>query len=320
MDFFNSLSTVVSAMAQLIFLAGCGYFLVKKDILTPETLKILSRIVLILIFPSFVFHKLVSSFTFSQFPHWWIYPIFSFAIIGSAFLIALAFLRLNPEFGQKREFLSSITFSNAGYLPLVLIATLFDKEIASRLFIYLFLFLLGFNLLVWSFGVTLLAGDREEKNTFKNMFSPPVIAILLGLMVVFFKISSFIPSFLMKAFESLGSCTLPLALIVVGGNLALINMQSIFKNRQLQVIVFIKLILLPFLAIFILLFFDINPLIKFLLLLEAAMPTAVSLSVICRNFELKGVLANQAIFWTHLCSILTLPFFLVIFRAVARLH
>lgn len=319
MNFISSLNTVSGAMFQLIFLAGCGFVLVKRNILPPPALQALSRIIIVLIFPLFIFNKLINNFTFAQFPRWWVYPLFSFAIIVIGFLFGYLSLRLNPEFREKREFLSSVTFSNAGYLPLILIAALFESQVASQIFMYLFLYLLGFNLLIWSLGVILLAGDSRGKNNIKLIFNPPVIAILAGLVIVFFKMDAVLPAAFIKSIGSLGACALPLAMIVVGGNLALIKMESILKNTELQLIVLIKLILMPFFVLLIVLFLNINPLVKFLLLLEAAMPTAVSLSVICRNFNLGGKLANQAIFWTHICSIVTLPFFLILFKALTGL-
>ncbi len=215
--------------------------------------------------------------------------------------------------------MAAVTFSNAGYLPLVLISGLFDKAIASQMLVYLFLFLLGFNLLIFSFGINLFVGRNQEVSKFKKLFSPPVIAILLGIISVFFKINTVLPSPIVKAIGLIGACTLPLSMMVVGASLALIEIKNIFKNKDLQSIVFIKLIFIPILAIFVLSFFNINPLVKFLLLLEASMPTAVTLSLFCNKFKLKGELATQAIFWTHIFSIITLPFFLVVFKIVAGL-
>ncbi len=309
---------VSSAVLQLVFLSACGFILVKRNILPEQTLQVLSKILMNLFFPCFIFSELINNFKVSQFKNFWIYPILSSLIIGLSFLVAYIDLPRKSDFKEKREFLAAITFSNAGYLPLVLIAALFSDYMASRLFIYLFLFLFGFNLIIWSFGVSLLAPNKKGFGNLSQFFSAPVIAIIAGMVVVFLKIR-IIPVPLQKSIGMLGACTLPLAMIVTGGNLSLIKIQNIFSNKQLQTVILMRLILVPALAFFLLLILKIDPLAKFIFLLQAAMPTAVSLSVICRTFGLKGELANQAIFWTHIFLIITLPFFLIIFKIIADL-
>ncbi|MEW6008999.1 MAG: AEC family transporter [Candidatus Omnitrophota bacterium] len=319
MEFFSSFKMVGSAVLQLVILGACGFVLVKKNILPEQTLQVLSKILMNLFFPCFIFNELINNFKISQFKSFWIYPFFSALIIGVSFVSAYIALPKKSDFKDKREFLAAITFSNAGYLPLVLIAALFSGTKASQLFIYLFLFLLGFNVIIWSFGVSLLVSNKKNFSNLSQFFSAPVIAILLGLVVAFLKAGVFIPTPIFKSINMLGACTLPLAMIVTGANLSLIKIQNIFGNKQLQTVILMKLILVPALAFFLLLVLKIDPLAKFIFLLQAAMPTAVSLSVICRTFDLKGELANQAIFWTHIFLIITLPFFLIIFKIIADL-
>jgi predicted permease len=317
MEFIASLKMVFSAVAQLILLGAAGFVLTKKNIIPVQTLQVLSRILMNLFFPCFIFSELINNFNFAGFKHWWLYPILSGLFIAIAFALAYISLPKVKDFRERREYLASVTFSNSGYLPLVLIAALFNSAQASRLFIYLFLYLLGFNAIIWSFGVGLLVGHKQEQRNLSQFFSAPVIAILAGLIAVFFNASSWMPSAVVKSMGMFGACTLPLAMIVVGGNLSLIETHNFLRNKELQAAVFMKLILVPLVALFLVLLLRLEPTARFLLLLEAAMPTAVSLSVICNTFNLKGEFANQAIFWTHIGLIVTLPFFLIIFKAAA---
>lgn len=313
------MNIIGQATLQLILLGALGFFLVKRNFLPSVALQALSKLLIDLMFPFFIFHELLNNFSFKQFPNWWVYPFLSFILIFAAFILAQLFSPRYKTIEERKEFLAAVTFSNAGYLPLVLIAALFDSSKAGNLYILLFLFLLGFNLVIWSFGVFLLAGKNDKGSTLAKLFNPPVIAIVLGLLCVFFKANLFIPKALDRSIGLLGNCTLPLVMLVTGGNLAEIKIENILLNKELQLIVFLKLMLLPFLVFAALLFFKIDPLLKFLLILQAGMPTAVSLSVICRSFNLKGELSNQAIFWTHICSMVTLPLFLFVFRVVAEL-
>jgi predicted permease len=50
-----------------------------------------------------------------------------------------------------------------------------------------------------------------------------------------------------------------------------------------------------------------------LLLVQLAMPSATSLSVIVSHYKKEDLLISQGIFFSHLASIITIPAFLIIY-------
>ena len=110
-----------------------------------------------------------------------------------------------------------------------------------------------------------------------------------------------------------GDCTLPLAIFVVGAGLAEIEFSRKINKQALFFIFLTKLVLLPALVIFILFGIKMPYLVALLLIIEAAMPPATSLSVIIRHYKKEDYLINPAIFIGHLISIFTIPLFLSLF-------
>jgi predicted permease len=210
------------------------------------------------------------------------------------------------------QFLSSIAFQNSGYLPLALIAALLPKERINPMFIYLFLFLLGFNLVMWSLGVYLLTFARAKRFELGSFFSPPVIATIFSLIFVFLGLNEFVPEAILKPLRIVGDCTLPLAMFVVGGNLADMHLVSLDK-KAIFLMSLAKLIILPLLGLALIIKFKLPESLGLLILMQLAMPPATSLSIIVRHYHKEDLFISQAVFLGHLLSLITIPLFLSLY-------
>jgi hypothetical protein len=142
------------------------------------------------------------------------------------------------------------------------------------------------------------------------MFNAPVIATLLALAAVFFGATRWIPPVISKPVEMLGRCAIPLSILVVGGNLALIRVRSMKHAGPLISGLVIKLLILPLVFLIFVILVKPKPLVGLLLMLQACMPPAALLSVIAKNQKVEEGLINRAIFYGHLASIVTIPLFL----------
>ncbi len=310
--FFDYLKITGSAVSQIFILGLVGYVLVKRNILGEEGLRALSRLVIEIIFPVLVFVKITGNFSFSLYPNWWIFPLLSIAITITALLIGSIFVGLIKGEKHKIQFLNLIAFQNSGYLPLALIAGILAAEQASSALIYLFLFLLGFDLVMWSLGVYMLTSTMAKKFELGSMFSPPVIANIVSLVVVFIGLNKFIPQLVMKPLATVGDCALPLAMFVVGGNLASIHLGAINK-KAISLILLAKLFLLPALGLWVVLRFKFPALIGLFIVMQLAMPSATSLSVIIRHYRKEDLIISQGIFFSHIVSLITIPVFLSLY-------
>ena len=313
--FLTAFKTTGFAIIEIFILGLLGFFLTKKKILSDEGVDGISRLVIEVTLPLFIFCTLVKQFRLSLYPNWWIFPLLGILVTLSAFLIGgvFAWTARNPD--ERRQFLSLVGFQNSGYLPLPLVAALLPEGEATQMFIYIFLFLVGFNLLMWSWGVHLLTYQSRRRFEFASLFSPPVVATLVGLAVVFLKLENSLPDFIFRPLKITGDSTLPLAMLVVGANLAGLKFGRGINKSALFFILLAKLVILPliFMLVLVALKYKVAYPVALLLLLQAAMPPATSLSVIIRHYKKEDYLINPAIFIGHIVSILTIPVFLSLF-------
>jgi predicted permease len=307
------------AVTQIFILGAIGYFLVKKNILGQDGLQALSRLLIEVIFPLFIFSQLIQNFSFDLYPDWWIFPLLSIAITVAGLLAGGIFLGFVRGTKHRLQFLSLVTFQNSGYLPLALIAALFAQNKTDTLFIYIFLFLLGFDLIVWSFGVYMLTFVRTRKFELGSLFSPPVITNLLSLFLISLGLNKIIPGFVLKPLGLVGSCTLPLAMFVVGGNIASLHLRHIDK-KAIFFALLAKLVLLPLAGFWLIIRFKVPELMGLLILMQLAMPPATSLSVIIRHYQKEDLFISQGVFFGHILSLITIPLFLSLYFALVMIQ
>lgn len=310
--FFDAVNITATAVIQILILAIIGYFLKKRNIFTDQGLDTLSHLVIDITLPFMIFTQLIRDFDFRQYPDWWIFPLISIAItvLGLAVgFICSGFIR-GPQ--RKMQFLNLVTFQNSGYLPLAMVATLLPAQLVGEMFIYIFLFLIGFNLIMWPMAAYLLAFSKDTKFQVRNLLNPPVIAAAFGLAFVFFDIQALVPDLVSKPMRMIGDCTLPLAMFVVGADLAQIKVEH-FDKKAMAWLTVAKLLVLPLLGLIIVLKLNLSPLVGLLILLQLAAPPATSLSVIIRHYKKEDLLISQGIFLGHVVSLITIPVFLSLY-------
>jgi len=308
--------TIVLSVGQILLMGFCGYMLTRKNLINEEGVYLLARLLVNFFLPLFMFTQLVRNFDFVSYPNWWIFPLIGIGLILLGLLIGKFVFLCCPKISSQSELLSLVAYQNSGYLPLIMVTTIFQGELAQRFYVCIFLLLIGFDFMVWSTGVWLLTKHKRVFNI-RGAFSPPLIAMLFSLLIISLGWHQMIPQTIFKTMKMFGDCTLPLAMLVIGGNLAEIRLKDI-KKGPVAATVFGKLIVLPLVTLGIILFFKIDSFFGFLILLEAVVPSAVTLSIITRYYEVEEQFVSQGIFFTHVLSVVTMPVFLILYANLLK--
>jgi len=316
--FLEQFRITALAMVQIFVLGGLGYILVKRGMLSHAGLDALSRLVIQIIFPALILVQMLQNFSFNLYANWWIFPLASLVITLAGLITGWLLLKLSGLKSHKLQFLSLVAFQNSGYLPLAIAASIFTGQQARDMFIFIFLFLLGFDLVAWSVGIYMLTYEKKAKFKLQSLFSPPVIANLASLALIALGLHKLIPQGVFGPLEMVGNCTLPLAMLVVGGNIALVQLKHIEKKMTLMFLLG-KLIILPALGIAVVLKLELPYLLGFLIVMQLAMPSATSLSVIIRRYDKPDMLISQGVFFSHIIGLFTIPLFLSLYLYLVML-
>lgn len=319
MEFLFTSGKVLMAMIEISLIAVLGFLFFKLKLLNIERVRWLGRWTVNLLLPCLIFSHFIKNFNFDSPVNWWLYPVFGIVVSGIGFLIAKIFLMLDKSIEQKSEFISLVSFQNCGYLPLVLVFTIFPGSISQKLFIYIFLFIQGFNFIFWSFGIQLLTKDVQSKFDFKKMINAPFLSLLLSLILVATKWHRSIPVPIIQGTELIGMCTLPTALLSLGAILAGCTIgYGKSSARFLGEVIIAKLIIMPAMVIIFLSIFHLPKLTALLFIIEASMPAAINLSVVSFYYNAKCDLISQGVLITHLFGLVTIPLFLGLFSVMVK--
>ncbi|MCG8431224.1 MAG: AEC family transporter, partial [Candidatus Omnitrophica bacterium] len=280
--FLESFKITSLAVMQIFLLGAIGFVLVKRSVLGEACLGTISRLAIEVALPAMIFSKLIRNFSFSAYPGWWVFPLMSFGMTAAGFALGALFGGFLKDRTEKLQFMNLAGFQNSGWMPLALTAALLPKAQAEVMFIYLFLFMIGFNLSIFSLGVYTLTCAQGSSFNPRTLLNPPVLATGISMCLIALGWQGFVPETVMKPLEMTGACTLPLALFVVGGNLAVIRIERL-RRREMFLLILAKLLLLPAAGLLLVLKLNLPYLVGLLVVIETAVPSATTLSVIIRG-------------------------------------
>ncbi len=311
-------STIAIAIGKLFILMLTGAMLYHIGLVNEKFVDRLSQLLVRIIFPALIISKTVQNFSFTAYEYWWTFPLAAilFSLVGMA-IGGVAF-KAFKNFDSKKEFICSCGFQNCGYLPMSLIIFSFSGVLADKLLIYTFLFILGFNILMWSLVPLFLKGNLKKDFKLSVLFNAPVVATLFSLFWVAVFGRGTMPKIVMDPITQLGNAAFPIAMLTLGAYLYKHRAYRPENKLPLFSGIIIKLFLFPLIVLAVLAMIRINIDQKFFLFLQAVMPTAVSLVVIGGYTGADNKFFSTIIFYTHIISILSIPLWFAVFQAVIR--
>jgi len=307
--FSISFQTSAIAIAQIFAMGAMGFYLVRSGIIHESGLKLLSFLSINIFFPLFIFNQIIRNFDAGRMPFWWGFPLINVSLVLTGLLVAF-FLVLRHHSPIKNEFLAVSSLHNAGYIPLLMVMSMPLGALAGPVYACVILSIIGFDTCLWSLGVWLLTRSKSSRMDLRKMINPPLLSMSAALIIVLVFGHSFVPEIVLKPIKILGDAAMAVAMVVIGGNLSLCSLTKVAWT-QVTGAVLVKLIVLPLITLIVLSYLKLNPLLSFVAIIQACMPSSITLSIIGRNYETKNQdFVNQTIFVTHLLSMITIPIFL----------
>ena len=226
-------------------------------------------------------------------------------IAGTALAIVLimtsiAFLIFKLTKSDKIGLYLPLVFGNTSYLgyPVALFA--FGMVGLSRAVVFDMIN----SLVIFSLGIYIVQRKNEIREAFKI---PLLYAVIIGLVVNLLSIP--VPDLIFTPIEMIGMITIPLALLVLGYKLTEIKITA----AKVAVLASVFRILGGFLvALAILELFAIEGMVKDIILLQAAMPSAVMGMILAAKYDRDASLVASVVLITTVLSLISIPLILAI--------
>ncbi len=307
MEFFQ---VTMSQIIIFIIYILVGVYAAKRKILNQERLDAVSKVIINITFPFMLFHTTLSETSKNQFMN--ALPIILIVMLMyiTLFITVLMLRRMFKLTGETARLYQVTTmFGNTGFMGIPIIRCL----LPGSGMIYMALYTVADQLIFWTLGMYLLdpGGGRNLTQNLKKIINPQTIAIVLAILCVFFGVE--LPYELDESFQKIGNITTPLAMIYTGGLFCYTDIKGGFRRKEYYGAVLVKMILLPVIFFSILQYIPfINQDMRILLTVISSMPSMASVAMIANAKNMDGTYPAAEVFFTTLCSVVTLPLIILL--------
>ncbi len=300
----TSVLTVVERVLILFLMIAAGYICGKRGTVTKRGAQQLTSILLYVVTPMIIISSLQNMIGQVSLGNLLTAGGLAILCMGISILTSMLFFRKSLN-ERKKVLRFAAAYSNCGFMGLPLAqAVLGDAGVA-----YASMFMVAFNLLVWTHGYASMSSTRSL-NWRRIVVNPGLIGFAIGLPLFVFSIR--LPELLLLPVSSLASMNTPLAMIVIGSYVARVNLKEIFQDTQLYLLSGIRLLLIPLLSFAVLLPLGVDKTVATCVLILSAAPTGANTVMFAAQFGGDAKLASKAVTFTTLLSMFTLPLFILL--------
>ena len=321
--------TTFFSMIKIFFIVLIAGACVRKNIISQEHLSGLSTATVDVFLPCLIFTNILFGLKPDEFTIWWVLPIVAvvMSVLGLG-IIALFFVRELPD---KMNMLPIAFVQNSGYLVLPIGAVLFPDQF--ELFsVYVFLYILGQNPIMWSVGKYMTTSDPTAKLEWRGLITPPLVSILVSLVVVFTGLRDFMVVSpekmnlfhqtirgLLDAIQLIGDATVPVALFVLGGMLGGIALKIRPYLWDTIRVLIVKFLLIPFFTLAGLYYFnlgDTHPLMAVCLVIQGAAAPAVAIMLQIKRYGGDEQKVGSILLVSYAVCLVVLPIWVAIWQLI----
>lgn len=298
--------TIFSAVLPVFLLVGLGWAARAKGWFSAQGEREVMRLVVYLLYPCLIFRFVLgnellreSSVVVESVATGYLF------VAGGVLVSALC----APLFGI-REARDRGTFAfvaatyNYGYVAIPVASLFFsDATIGVMLVVNV-----GVDLAIWTVGVSVVSGTFNRRNL-KKAFSPPAVAVLIGLPLNYLGGQELFPSAVLGLIDMLAACAIPVGIFIIGVAFCELARESGARLRPGVVAggVCMRHLVLPALMLGAAWVIPFSPAVRDVVIVHAAMPCGIFPVVLAKHYGGSGNLAFQAVAASCLIGMLTIP-------------
>ncbi len=246
-------------MMTMFVLMAIGFILRKKNILPDNAGTVIAKLLTYVVAPALALKTQITNCSLETLVQNIEFPLFGLVLVLVAIAIAYPISRLfvgkykeSAELTYQRNIYKyALAFANYGYVGDFLIIGIFGGIDSTQYFQYT-LFKFFMNILCYGWGLYVLIpkdkGDGVLKNLRKGLLTPPMIAVVLGIVLGLLNVRAYIPEGvmtpIMNVLDSAGKCqglSMVLAGFVVGGY----SFKEMILNKKVYLASLMRLIVIP---------------------------------------------------------------------------
>lgn len=302
---------IFAQMLMLFGMMSVGYFIWKRGWFDEESYRKLSKIVVNILNPLLAVYGVVGKEAAGSgnllLQNLGFVLLFYLLLSAAGFLIALL---LRTEKNERALYRLMSGFPNAAFMGIPVITGIYGNESM----IYIVFYVLGYNLLLYTYGMALAkkaaadAGHAKQGGSagqWKRMLNPGVLASLFAIVIFFFQIPAAPP---VAGFCSyMGNATIPMSMLLIGISIAKADVRTLFSNGRMYAFLLLRMLALPIGMIFLLKPLGADPMIFGIFALQLSMPVGSMVTLLAKENGANETVCTNGIVLTTLASLATIP-------------
>ena len=302
---------ILAQMLMLFAMMLVGYFIWKRKWFDEAAYQKLSKIVVNILNPLLAIYGVAGKDSEGNADL--LLQNLGFVVAFYVLLIVVSFLLaalLHPLGAERKLYRLMCIFPNAAFMGIPVITSIFG----SGSMIYIVFYVLGYNLLLYTYGVALAkkaARDvnaeetKDGKGQWKRMLGPGVIASVAAMVIFLLKLP--LPAPVESFCDYMGNATIPMSMLLIGMSIAKADLKKIFVNKRMYAFVALRMLLLPIGTALLLKPFGADATVLGVFVLQLSMPVGSMVTLIAKENGADEAVCTNGIVLTTLASILTIP-------------
>ena len=324
---------IAGQMLVLFFMMLAGFIAFKAHIVSQAGSKSLSSVIINIFNPCLIISGVLNKkITYS--PRM---VAENLVLVAVFFLVLIVLSRLFTKMmrllpGEVNSYRLMMIFPNLGFMGIPLVRSLYGEEAV----IFVAFYIVGYNLLVYSYGILLAMGTRDDsKNTgdrpqgkagngqkrkdgaqnsrtdrtglpWKKMLNIGMGACILAILIFAFHIR--VPEPAAVFVDSMGNAAVPLSMMTVGIMVAQSDLKSLVTDKKQLLFAFISLLVIPAVCIPFMRILPVDKVSYGIFILLIAMPVGSVVMLVEKEYgATDGRISAKSIALTSILSVLTIP-------------
>ena len=309
MEFIGNFFVVASQVVTLFLLMGVGFVLAQLGKLHTDGVSQMSTLVLYVVTPCLM----ISAFEVDRAPDMVETLGVFFVVYAVSTLLGLAVAQLcfrNEEPDRKAPLRFGMTYGNNGFMGLPLVHAILGQDAV----LFGVVSAVAFNFLLWTQGAKTMGGKVGPRAILVN---PATIGAVIGGFLFFSGLR--LPSMVNNAVSFMADLNTPLAMVVIGAQMAGADLKVSFTSRKLYGAAAVRLLIAPLIPLVLLLPLRLPAMSYCACVILCAVPTAGATGMFAQRFGRDTATAAQLVTLTTLLSVITLPLFAVAAQTISGL-
>lgn len=301
--------TAAKLAIQLILMVGIGLFAGRSGIVKGDFDKQLTSLLMKICLPCMIVKSMMGAFSWEELKNCGRLVVIALILWAVTFGLSQAAYRIMGKTATARIMRFSMVYTNFTFIGIPVVEALYgDLGV-----FYFVVFLVPYRMIYYSSAEPMLSppGHKQAARTWqaklKGWFSPPVVAVFVGLVLYLTQLK--LPAPITGVINSLGSCASPMGMLLCGISLSKYPIQKLFKPKYFS-FPLVRNLVIPAITLGLALICRLDTQLAQVAVMFTALPTASLLAAFTIQYDPEPESQFEAaasVFLSTLCAALTIP-------------